>query len=335
MGIWDRVPVFGFKTRKRCVVPANLGARFYLYAVKQAPFTIPFYKEINDFLVSFSSGYTSDDPDLYCLRLKENMPGMDQYKPPFKKDFYFIGLVNNAGETKITYDNTSVTELNSFLVFQSPGLVYSFFRDNKASGYFIYFKKDCFSFFKPEFVKEFPFFDLLHTNFFKLSQSRFDDFAPLFEEVVSAYEKERGQVHNITALKLLALLYELKQFAASFRQWEQGFATPQQGLLKKFVQLVNNYYLEKRSIEEYAELLFITPNHLTQTIKAASGKNALAFINERIMTEARSLIRYTDFTIAEIAWRLNFSDPANFGKFFRRHAGQTPLDYRKASGNRQ
>jgi len=257
---------------------------------------------------------------------------MEQYKPPFKKDFYFIALVNNAGKTKITYDQTSVTELNSFLVFQSPGLLYSFFRDDTASGYLLYFKKDCFSFFKPDFEKEFPFFDLLHTNFFRLNQTRFNEFAPLFEEVFGAYEGTNDKQHTVAYLKLLALLYQLKEFATAFNQWEQGFATPQQTLLKKFIQLVNNYYLEKRTIEEYAELLHITPNHLSQTIKSASGKNALTFINERILTEAKSLIHYTDFDMAQVAWQLNFSDPANFGKFFKRHAGITPLEYRKKNG---
>jgi AraC family transcriptional regulator, transcriptional activator of pobA len=291
-------------------------------------FSIPAYKEINEFLASFSA-YTTANPDLYCLRLKENMPGMEQYKPPFKKDFYFIALVNNAGKTKITYDNTSVTELNSFLVFQSPGLLYSFFRDNKASGYLVYFKKQAFSFFKPDFEKEFPFFDLLHTNFFQLNQSRYNEFAPLFEEVFKAYESTADKTHTAAALKLLALLYQLKEFAKAFKQWEEGFATPQQSLLKKFIQLVNNYYLEKRTIEEYADLLAVTPNHLSQSVKAASGKNALSFINERIITEAKSLILYTEFDIAEIAWQLNFSDPANFGKFFKRNAGLTPLEFRK------
>lgn len=308
---------------------------FYLYQVNHKPFTIPVYKEINEFLRSFSSGYQTDDPDLYCLRLHEHMPGMDQYKPPFKKDFYFVALVHNAGKTKITYDTTSVTELNSFLVFQSPGLLYSFFRDDTASGYLLYFKKECFSFFKPDFESEFPFFDLLHTNFFRLNQARFNEFAPLFGEVFTAYEKSGDKKHTAAALKLLALLYQLRDFATAFSQWEQGFGTPQQTLLKKFVQLVNNYYLEKRTIEEYAELLFITPNHLSQSIKAASGKNALAFINERIIAEARTLILYTDFDMAQVAWQLNFSDPANFGKFFKRHTGQTPLEYRKENVKRQ
>lgn len=297
--------------------------------MKTEKHVIPYYREINEFLRSFSTGYHTQDPNLYCLRLRENQPSMQQYKPPFKKDFYFIALVNNAGKTKITYDNTSVTELNSFLVFQAPGLVYSFFRDETANGYLIYFKKECFSFFKPDFEKEFTFFNLLHTNFFKLNQSRFNEFSPLFEEVFAAYGGVNEKQHRVAALKLLALLYQLRDFAHSFNQWEMGFTTPQQALLKKFIQLVNNYYLEKRTIEEYAELLFITPNHLSQTVKAASGKNALAFINERVMTEARSLIQYTDFDIAQVAWQLNFSDPANFGKFFKRHAGQTPMEFRK------
>jgi AraC-like DNA-binding protein len=299
--------------------------------VNSSPFIIPHYKEINDFLQSFSSAYTTTDTNFYCLRLKENMPGMQQYKPPFRKDFYFIALVNNAGHTKITYDNTNVTQLNAFLVFQAPGLLYSFFRDNKASGYLLYFKKQAFSFFKPDFEKEFPFFDLLHTNFFKLNQSRFNEFAPLFEEVFTAYEAANDKQHTVASLKLLALLYQLKEFVAAFNQWEQGFATPQQTLLKKFIHLLNNYYLEKRTIVEYADLLFITPNHLSQSIKAASGKNALDFINGRITSEDKSLILYTDLDIAQIAWQLNFSDPANFGKFFKRHTGFTPLDFRRAN----
>jgi AraC-like DNA-binding protein len=291
---------------------------------------IPYYKEINEFLSAIPSDYRTNDPNFYCLRLKPNEGSINNYKPPFRKDFYFIALVTNAGETKITYDNTNVAKLDSFLVFQSPGLLYSFFRDNTANGYLIYFKPQCFSFFKPTFEKEFPFFDLLHTNFFKLNHAKFQEFAPHFEEVFSSYENSNDDKHTIASVKLVALLYQLKEFTTAFNQWEQGFSSPQQILLQKFIQLVNNYYIEKRTIEEYADLLSVTPNHLSHSVKSASGKNSLAFINERLITEAKSLIQFTEFDIAEIAYQLNFSDPANFGKFFKKHVGQTPLEFRKA-----
>jgi AraC family transcriptional regulator, transcriptional activator of pobA len=127
-------------------------------------FSIPQYKEINDFLASIHSDYRTTNNDFFCLPLKANST-TDTYKAAFKKDFYYVGLVTNAGHTKITYDATSVTDLNSFLVFQSPGLLYSFNRDKAANGYLIYFKKELFSFFKPLFENEFPMFDMLHTNF--------------------------------------------------------------------------------------------------------------------------------------------------------------------------
>jgi AraC family transcriptional regulator, transcriptional activator of pobA len=291
--------------------------------------SFPYYKEINEFLESISPDYRTRNPNFFCLRLKENEGRISKYKPPFRKDFYFIALVSNAGKTKITYDNTNVTQLNSFLVFQSPGLLYSFYRDNPANGYLLYFKKECLSFFKPDFDKEFQFFNLLQTNFFTLNQAKFQDFAPHFEEVFRAYEKSSDNQYKIASIKLLALLYQLKEFTNAFKQWEVGFTTPQQILLQKFIQLVNNFYIEKRTVEEYAEMLHVTPNHLLQSIKNASAKNATSFINDRILSEAKSLIRFTELDIAEIAFQINFSDSANFGKFFKKHTNQTPLEFRK------
>lgn len=290
---------------------------------------IPFYAEINDFLRSLSATLSTPNPNFFCFELKANAEELANYKPPFRKGFYYIGLVTNAGKTKITYDNTSVTDLNSFLVFQAPNLIYSFLRDKHARGYLIYFKPDCFSFFKPEFEKEFPFFNMLQTNFFKLNHQKFAEFENQFKEIIATYESVTDAINMVASVKLLALLYQLKAFTTSFNQWEQGFMGAQQILVQKFIQLINNFYIEKRTVEEYAELLSVTPNYLSHTIKTITNKNALSFINERIVGEAKSLIKHTQMDIAEIAYQLNFSDPANFGKFFKKNAGLTPLEFRK------
>jgi AraC family transcriptional regulator, transcriptional activator of pobA len=299
--------------------------------LEQQPYIIPYYKEINEFLASINSDFSTQNPLFFCLPLRANST-TDTYKTAFKKDFYYVGLVTNAGTTKITYDTTNVTNLNSFLVFQSPGLMYSFLRDPKASGYLIYFKKELFSFFKPNFEEQFPMFDLLHTNFFKLNELKFKGFEPFFQDVFLAYENTSDN-QMLASIKLLALLYQLKEFTKTVNQVEESFHSPQQILLQKFIQLVNNFYLDKRTIEEYADLLSVTPNHLSQTIKQVSGKNALAFINERIMTEAKSMIQFSSLDIAEIAYQLHFSDSSNFGKFFKKHADVTPLEFRKQHWN--
>lgn len=291
---------------------------------------IPHYTGINEFLASIPSPYRTSDPDFFCLRLRDNDLAMNNYKPPFRKNFYFMALVSDAGNTHITYDNTEAGKIQSFLVFQAPGLLYSFRRDNSARGYLLYFRRELFSFFRPDFEKEFPFFNVLQTNFFKLNPSKYQEFSPYFEELFLSYEKEPAGPHKIAALLLIALLYRLREFTVAHSQWVSGFTTPQQLLLDKFTRLVNNFYLDKRTVEEYADLLSVSASHLSQSVKKASGRNAHSFITERVITEARSLLQYTDLDVAEIAWQLNFSDPANFGKAFKKESGTTPLEYRNS-----
>lgn len=86
-----------------------------------------------------------------------------------------------------------------------------------------------------------------------------------FEDVFSAYENTNDIQHKVTSIILLALFYRLKEFTNAFKQWKEGFSTPQLILLQKFIQLLNIFYIEKRTIEEYAQLLSITPNHLSQS----------------------------------------------------------------------
>lgn len=297
----------------------------------EVQYSVPVYEEINDFLASIAPASLSSNPLFYCLRLRTNEDSVINYKPPFRKNFYFVGLVTNSGKTKITHDHTTSSRLDTFLVFQSPRLLYSFYRDAPANGYIIFFKKECLSFFKPVFESEFPFFNILHSNFLKLHRTDFEELAPYFEEVFAAYGRSIDNRHTIAAVKLLALLYQLKESISILNELAQPVLTPQQVLLDRFVRLVNEHYLERRTVEDYAGLLSVTPNHLSQSVKQASGKRALSFIGERIMSEAKSFLQFTTFDVAEISYQLNFSDPANFGKFFKQHAGLTPVEFRKRS----
>lgn len=292
---------------------------------------IPFYKEINDFLEGIQSISRTKDPLFFCLRMEDTYPHTRNVMPPFKKDFYFISFITNAGNTAILYDQNNESQLDSFLVCQSPGHIYSWHRDKQVKGYLIYFKKELFSFFRPDFEKEFPFFNVLHTNFFRINRITFKKYEPAFNRIFDAYYSPNDHSHRIAAIRFLELLYELREFTFATQQWSQGFSSPQEILYQKFLQLINNYYIEKRTVEEYADLMNITAKYLSQAVKQATGKNALTFINERIVAEAKTLIRFTPLDIAQIAYQLNFSDPANFGKFFKKHTGITPLEFRKGA----
>ncbi|WPU97814.1 AraC family transcriptional regulator [Mucilaginibacter sp. cycad4] len=287
---------------------------------------LPYYTEINDFLASIPWPGRTEDPDFYCLRLKRLDQDLQVYRPPFKRSFYFFALFINSGKIQVSYGDKTVNDPDSYLVFHSPDLVYSFAHNNALEGYVIYFKPECFSFFKPDFHQEFPLFDWLHTNLFKFDHATFDRLTPDFEAVFTAYEKSARTRPLEAKVKLLGLLYHLQDFTPKIS------ITPtnkQQMLLRKFIQLIDNHYIDKRTVKEYADLLSVTANHLSQSVKQLSGKNALSFIAGRLAAEARSLIHYTDFEITEVAYKLNFSDPANFGKFFKKQIGLSPSEFRK------
>lgn len=290
--------------------------------------TLPYYTEINDFLASIPWPGRTTDPDFYCLRLKQLDQDLQVYRPPFKRSFYFFALLFNSGKVEVNYGDETIHDPDSYLVFHSPNLAYSFAHNNALEGYVIYFKPECFSFFKADFHQQIRLFDVLHTNLFKFDHDTFKQLAPHFEAVFNAYERSARAQHIEARVKLLGLLYYLEGFALE-KKTDTRPTTTQQALLRKFIELIDNHYIDKRTVQEYANMLSVTANYLSQCVKQISGKNALTFIAARLATEARSLIQYTDFEIAEIAYQLNFSDPANFGKFFKKQVGLSPSEYRK------
>jgi len=291
--------------------------------------SIPYYTEINDFLETIPLPGRTSNPLFYSRKLQKIDPKIEIYRPPFRRAFYFFALFLNSGRIEVRYDDKTVHNPEAYLVCHSPDLVYSFSKADALEGYIFYFKPECFSFFKPSFHKEFPFFNRLYTNLFTLNRASYHQLIPHFEEVFIAYERSSEGAHIEARLKLLALLYRVKEFIDE--QYDAArFASPDQGLLSKYLHLVNSHYIEKRTVKEYADLLSVTPNHLSQTVKAVSGKNALSYISERLVREAKSLLLYTDFSISEIAYRLGFSDPANFGKFFKKESGVPPSVFSKS-----
>src|SRR5690606_15701562 len=122
-----------------------------------------------------------------CMRLREHKEPI--YMSPFKRGFYFIGLLTTQSNTRVAYNDKDISILDSFIVFQSPNLLYSFYRESDTVGYLIYFKEECFDFFKPDFKKEFPFFNVLNTNLFQINSGQYNDLSVHFECLFKSCEK--------------------------------------------------------------------------------------------------------------------------------------------------
>ncbi len=150
----------------------------------------------------------------------------------------------------------------------------------------------------------------------------------------SAHEEfVKNQTGRETALSAHAELIAI-WFARAFSS--QTTARKDRGhlrvdIVRRFIEMVEINYRGNLPLSDYARELGISVPHLTRVCRQVIGRPAAGIVQDRLMMEARRDLVYTAMPISQIAFRLGFSDPAYFSRFFTTRAGLSPSAYR-ASG---
>lgn len=97
---------------------------------------------------------------------------------------------------------------------------------------------------------------------------------------------------------------------------------------KQFTHLLGEHFREERSVGFYARQLCITPKYLTTLIKRISGQSVSEWIDNYVILEAKTLLKYSTMSIQEIAYCLNFPNQSFFGSYFKRNTGMSPSQYK-------
>ena len=97
---------------------------------------------------------------------------------------------------------------------------------------------------------------------------------------------------------------------------------------RQFTELLGEHYKHERSVGFYARQLCITPKYLTTIIKRISGKSVSEWIDNYVILEAKTLLKYSNMSVQEIAYYLNFPNQSFFGSYFKRNAGMSPSQYK-------
>ena len=97
---------------------------------------------------------------------------------------------------------------------------------------------------------------------------------------------------------------------------------------RQFTELLGEHYKHERSVGFYARQLCITPKYLTTLIKRISGKSVSEWIDNYVILEAKTLLKYSNMSVQEIAYYLNFPNQSFFCSYFKRNAGMSPSQYK-------
>ena len=153
----------------------------------------------------------------------------------------------------------------------------------------------------------------------------------VFEEEFTSMEDIKGEMLRMLLVRLIIKVTRLakKQYLGTEEVVEDKF-----NLIRKFHLLVEIHFRKERQVNFYAGLLNKSPKTISNYFAMYSKKSPLQVIHERIITEAKRLVYYTDKSIKEIAEDLGFEDVAHFSKFFKNGTSKSPSELRSSQAGR-
>ncbi len=243
--------------------------------------------------------------------------------------FYHLLLFTKGGGYH-TIDFQQFQVHKGQIYFMIPGQVHSWNFEGATDGFIINFSEDIFRNFllKQDYLEQFSFLrGVAKDSVIELNEEITDKIADLFANIIA----DMSLPDTFNTDMLCARLIELFITVARNTSVKQKQVPIQnQLILFNFRKLLNSYYAEKRLPKEYAEMLYITPNHLNALCNDLLGISAGELIRDRVLLEAKRLLVNVDISISEIAYQLNFADNSYFSKFFKKYVGVSPEDFRKS-----
>lgn len=272
----------------------------------------------DDLLISRFGAYLQKHKDLFF---------------PHKHTFYHLVLFTKGGG-KHSIDFKTFDVIHYQIYFMIPGQVHSWNFEGEVDGYVIHFTLPFFQSFllKNEYLEQFPFFSgLTDDAVIQIEPSLQQEIISLFENIITESENPARMGMDMIRTLLLQIFILLSRINTDNK--EQQLPAYNYTLLKTFQKLIEKNFATLKLPKDYAELLYITPNHLNAICNDLLGISAGEVIRNRVLLEAKRLLINLDLSVAEIGYRLNFSDNSYFTKFFKKYTGSTPEEFRKKTLN--
>ena len=191
-----------------------------------------------------------------------------------------------------------------------------------------------------EIYHEFPFLLAEIVPPHDLPQEVFLEFEMLYQQMLIEFKKESQYKNKILGNLFLVLLLKIKeQCWLNYNPIEEGNRNSQ--IVKSFKQLLESEFSEvlksdqsssaKLQVQDFAEKLNLHPNYFSTVIKNKTGRTVNDWISEKTISVAKSLLLSGTLSSKQIAYKLGYSEPTHFSRFFKKHTQLSPGAYRKTN----
>ena len=263
--------------------------------------------------------------DLVRLQDRQDIPRAFPHRHNY---YHLLWMTRAEGTHMLDFEHFDVRDHSVFFV--SPGQLHAWASSVRPQGYVINISAAFFvqMFPRADDIAQFPFFHLAcDTPVMYLTPAEHDELLPLLQEIEREIQDRGEGRFDIVRSYLLVLLTRLRRlYPLTDAVRASG---PSYALAKRFMLLIESEYLKLTSIGQYAQALDVSERQLNEAVKSTVARTAGQVIQDRIVLQAKRLLCNSDLPIADIAYQLNFEDPAYFARFFKRHTQRTPGEFRR------
>jgi len=250
-----------------------------------------------------------------------------------RKDFYKIKMLK--GHFIFHYADKSIEINGTALIFVHPYIPYKFeFVRHDVTGYLCIFKEDFFESFRN--IKDYPIYQPGGNPCFTVELQDADAFKQLYLDMQSEIRSDYKFKYDLLRTYLFQLMHKaMKLRPADVATNKDSNANTR--IYNLFMELLElqfpidspQHSIKIRTAQDFANQLSIHINHLNRAIKQTTGKTTSKLITERLVLEAKALLKYTNWNISEICHCLGFEDASYFIRAFKNYAATTPGQFRE------
>lgn len=251
-----------------------------------------------------------------------------------QRDFYKISLIR--GKSIAEYADKVIDIDKYALLFATPKIPYRWIPQNlDQKGYFCIFTRD---FLLPSksgaALDDLPIFKPGSCPVFEISEAQADQMVLIYqkmqEEMSSTYLYKYDLIRNF-----LMELIHYGQKLEPLTTYSYSY-NPSARISTLFLELLERQFpidsIEQkvilRTARDFADRLSVHSNHLNKVLKVNTGKTTTEHISNRLVQEAKILLKQTDWSISEIAYSLGFEQLSHFSTFFKKQTQLTPIEIR-------
>lgn len=265
----------------------------------------------------------------------EPFTGKDARPVPYKRrDFYKVMLVIGGG--RVNYADRIIEVKKQALSFSNPQIPYKWEHTEAITGgVYCIFDRHFFKDFGA--VNEYAIFQPQGEHIFELTDGQVKEVEAIYSKMVKEIQSDYEHKYDV----LRNLVFELIHFAMKMQPatyFEKQEMNASQRISTLFMELLERQFpidedhrqIHLRSASDFADQLNVHVNHLNRAVKENMQKTTTEVITERLLKESKMLLRHSNWDIAEIAFALDFKEATHFSNFFKKHASQSPTQFRKA-----